>query len=156
MCSDGDLRVFLKQFLQKFRILKEDTFSSFQISHFPKFCFYWPIFLFTSSSLAFFIAKTMSLKIRAQGSSITDDNYGSADHHAQAHSKTQYVTWAIAAVQPIFVWILTYSFTWFKRYSSSNFNKQTNWRKPNNKHAIGMIYDKLKKLVQNLYKNPEY
>jgi len=73
--------------------------------------FYWPIFLFTSSSLAFFIAKTMSLKIRAQGSSITDDNYGSADHHAQAHSKTQYVTWAIAAVQPIFVWILTYSFT---------------------------------------------
>lgn len=73
--------------------------------------FYWPIFLFTSSSLAFFIAKTMSLKIRAKGNNVTDENYGSADHHAQAHSKTQYVTWAIAAVQPMLVWILTYSFT---------------------------------------------
>ena len=78
------------------------------------FLLYWPIFLFTSSSLAFFIAKTMSLKIRAKTSSITDENYGSADHHAQAHSKTQYVTWAIAAVQPMLVWILTYNFTWVK------------------------------------------
>merc|ERR1712048_100423 len=73
--------------------------------------FYWPIFLFTSASLAFFIAKTMSLKIRAKSTSITDQNYGSADIHAQANSKTQYVTWAIAAVQPILIWILTYSFT---------------------------------------------
>lgn len=73
--------------------------------------FYWPIFLFTSSSLAYFIAKTMSLKIRAKSSNITDDHYGSADHHAQAHSKTQYVTWAIAAVQPMLIWILTHNFS---------------------------------------------
>jgi hypothetical protein len=72
--------------------------------------FYWLVYLATSAGCAFFVAKTMSLKIKTKTSSVADDNYGSADHHAQANSKTQYVTWAIAGIQPVLIWILTYHF----------------------------------------------
>jgi len=71
---------------------------------------YWPMFLGTSASCAFFIAKTMETKIKSKTQGVADENYGSADMHAQQQSKTRYVTWAIAGVQPLLIWILTYSF----------------------------------------------
>merc|ERR1712048_995180 len=72
---------------------------------------FWPVYLATSASCAFFIAKTMETKIKAKTTSVSDENYGSADMHAQQQSKTRYVTWAIAGVQPVLIWILTYSFS---------------------------------------------
>lgn len=71
---------------------------------------YWIIYLATSASCAFFIVKTMSTKIQAKTANVTDSDYGNADAHAQKNSKTIYLTWAIAAIQPILIWILTYSF----------------------------------------------
>merc|ERR1712110_369848 len=69
---------------------------------------YWPVYL-ASASCAYFIARTMETKIKAKTTSVSDENYGSADMHAQHQSKTRYVTWAIAGVQPVLIWILTYS-----------------------------------------------
>lgn len=68
---------------------------------------YWVVFVCAAGSLSFFIHKTMSLKL--SNPAVASEDYGQADI-GQKISKKVYVAYGIAAVQPVFIWIMTYGF----------------------------------------------
>ena len=66
---------------------------------------YWVAFIILSASCALFIYKTLTIKVN--NTSVASSEFGSAD---RTSTSKNYISIAIAVVQPVLMYVLTYSF----------------------------------------------